>query len=146
MQTTDVNKEIFSPAEQADLDLAKKVRTRIITEYTEDELPKSFDMDRLLTAVNQLETGALSVAKIRIKQQEVDGKDTSNAVLAQLLLSIQSKPPEVVNAKMIDDDLLILPDSLDITPVEGGLRMGEQNDDLYDEIFGTDDEPSAASM
>ena len=132
---------IFTDEELKDFEIARTVRSRVIKEYTEGELPKSFDMDRLLTAASHLESGALSLAKIRIKQQEVDGKDVNNALLAKLVLSVQSdrekqmqNEPKIIE---VDDSLLTLPDHLDVEPVDGGTRIGDPAEGLYDEIFGS---------
>ena len=142
---TETENQIFTKEEEEDFALARTVRQRIIKEYTEDELPKSFDMDRLLTAVNHLETGSLALAKIRMKQQELKGANANNELLAKLIMVVQSdheehkRQPKIINE--VDPSLFTLPDNLDVEPVAGGLEItdGEANpdsNDLYEEIFG----------
>jgi len=138
--------QLFTPKEQADLDTARSVRMRIIKEFTEDELPKAFDMDRLITTVSHLEAAALTQAKIRIKQQEADGKDVNTALLAKLVYDTtgggSATIPEVIDGEFVEvnDDDFILPDNLDVEPPPGTLRQGDQDPELYDEIFGRQDQ------
>jgi len=138
--------QLFTPQEQADLDTARSVRMRIIKEFTDAELPKAFDMDRLITTLSHLETAALTQAKIRIKQQEADGKDVNTALLAKLVYDTTGggsvSIPEIVDGEFVEvtDADFVLPDHLDVEPPPGTLRQGDQNPELYDEIFGKQDD------
>lgn len=116
--------DIFDTNEQDDVDLARDVRRRLIAESTKDgKLPGS-DEERFFLAglLKDLDSSAISKARLRISKKEEDGQKYA-AIAANILMNTRhGVRPDTMPVPT--ERSLELPDDAMVEVTEGELEEG----------------------
>jgi hypothetical protein len=125
-------------------DVRQTVIKKLITPEDEGEeiaLPGNKTEAELLARLLSDEEGYhMKKAKMRLSQNKKDSRDFENALLAKALSELaqgrSNNPPVIGDADI--EDVISLPDSLDVEPLPGETQQGQVS--LYEEVFGDDPE------